>query len=181
MNETKRAWRVRIATHDDIPRIRGLMDRSIRQLMTSFLSREEIEASFEIMGIDTQLIEDGTYFAIDDGAALVGCGGWSRRQTLYGGDHTLGRNAAFLDPAKDAARVRAMYTSPDHARQGIGGAILNACEGAARGAGYRRAELMATMAGVPLYEACGYTLIEPASATTSKGVVVPLRRMGKAL
>jgi len=127
------------------------------------------------------LIDDGTYFAIEDGAVLVGCGGWSARTTLFGGDHSTGRSAAMLDPAKAAARVRAMYTSPDHARQGIGRAIIDACEGAAREAGFKRAELMATMAGEPLYRACGYEVIEPHTSTTSKGVRIPLLRMGKAI
>jgi GNAT superfamily N-acetyltransferase len=175
------AWAIRIATRADIPRIQPLMERSIRELLKPYLSPEAVEGSFEIMGLDTQLIEDGTYFAIDDGPALVGCGGWSARATLYGGDHTAGRSAAMLDPSTGAARVRAMYTSPDHARRGIGRAILVACEDAARKAGFKRCELMATMAGEPLYRACGYRVIEPASSTTSTGVRVPLLRMGKAL
>lgn len=174
-------WPTRIATRADIPKIRPLMDVAIRELLKPYLSPEAVEGSFEIMGLDTQLIDDGTYLAIDDGDALVGCGGWSRRATLFGGDHTAGRNASFLDPARDAAKVRAMYTSPDHTRRGIGRAILDACERAAADAGFKRAELMATMAGEPLYRACGYEVIEPASSTTSKGVRIPLLRMGKAL
>jgi GNAT superfamily N-acetyltransferase len=176
-----RVWPVRVATRDDIPRIRPLMDRSIRALLKPYLTPEAVEGSFEIMGLDTQLIDDGTYFAIDTGAELVGCGGWSARATLFGGDHSSGRSAAMLDPAKDAARVRAMYTNPEHARQGIGRAIIDACEAAARHAGFKRAELMATMAGEPLYRACGYEVIEPHSSTTSKGVRIPLLRMGKPL
>jgi GNAT superfamily N-acetyltransferase len=181
MNGETSAWRARVATRADIPRIRPLMDRAIRELLKPYLPPEGVEGSFEIMGLDTQLIDDASYFAIDDGAKLVGCGGWSARTTLFGGDHSAGRSAAMLDPAKDAARVRAMYTDPDYTRRGIGRAILAACEGAARGAGYKRAELMATMAGEPLYRACGYEVIEPASSTTSTGVRIPLLRMGKAL
>jgi GNAT superfamily N-acetyltransferase len=172
---------VRVATRDDIPRIRPLMDHAIRELLKPYLTPEAVAGSFEIMGLDTQLIDDGTYFAIDDGAVVVGCGGWSRRTTLFGGDHSSGRSAALLDPAKDAARVRAMYTSPDHTRRGIGRAVLDTCEEAARGAGFKRAELMATMAGEPLYRACGYEVIEPHTSTTSTGVRIPLLRMGKAL
>lgn len=174
-------WAIRTARTSDIPAIRTLMDRAIRELMRGFLAPEEIEASFEVMGLDTQLIADGTYFAIEEEGRIVGCGGWSARATLYGGDHTKGRSDAMLDPARDAARVRAMYTDPVRARQGIGRAILAACETAAASAGFSRAELMATMAGVPLYGACGYTPIERTTATSSKGVQIPLVRMGKAL
>jgi GNAT superfamily N-acetyltransferase len=145
------------------------------------LPLEGVEASFEVMGLDTQLIDDATYFAIDDGAKLIGCGGWSWRTTLFGGDHTRGRDNARLDPTKDAARVRAMYTDPDYARRGVGRAILAACESAAREAGFTRVELMATLSGEPLYRACGYQTIEPTQATARKGVVVPLIRMGKSL
>jgi GNAT superfamily N-acetyltransferase len=174
-------WRIRIATREDIPNIRPLMERSIRELLKPYLPSEAVEGSFEIMGLDTQLIDDGTYYAIDDRGTLVGCGGWSKRATLFGGDHSSGRDAALLDPARDAARVRAMYTHPDYTRQGIGRKILIVCERAAILSGFRRVELMATMAGEPLYRACGYEVIERASSTTSKGVRIPLLRMGKAL
>ena len=175
------SWPVRIATREDIARIRPLMDRSIRELLRPYLPPEAVEASFEIMGLDTQLIDDGTYFAIDDAGRIIGCGGWSRRATLFGGDHTSGRSPTLLNPETDAARVRAMYTSPDYVRRGVGRAILVACERAATAAGFKRTELMATMAGEPLYRACGYSVIEPASSTTSMGVRVPLLRMGKTL
>lgn len=157
------------------------MDRSIRAFLSRHLPPEGVEASFEVMGLDTQLIDDATYFAIDEGARLIGCGGWSARSTLFGGDHTSGRDGAKLDPAKDAARVRAMYTDPDYARRGVGRAIIDACESAARDAGFARVELMATLSGEPLYLACGYLPIENTSATTSRGVAVPLIRMGKPL
>ena len=133
------------------------------------------------MGIDTQLIDDGTYFAVEDGGEIVGCGGWSRRATLYGGDHTSGRDASLLDHSRDAARVRAMYTHPGHVRRGIGRAILNACEKAARSEGFRRAELVSTLAGEPLYRACGYIPLEPLTSRTSGGVEIPLLRMGKSI
>jgi GNAT superfamily N-acetyltransferase len=133
------------------------------------------------MGLDTQLIADATYFAIEEHGRIVGCGGWSRRATMFGGDHTTGRSDALLDPARDAARVRAMYTDPDHARRGIGRAILDACEGAARAEGFQRAELVATLAGEPLYRACGFAPIEAFEQMTQAGVAVPLILMGKAL
>jgi GNAT superfamily N-acetyltransferase len=113
---------------------------------------------------------------------LAGCGGWSRRATLYGGDHsTSQRNAALLDMAKDAARVRAMYTHPDFKRRGVGRLILELCEAAAREAGFRKVELMATMSGEPLYRACGYQEIERLIAASKDGVDVPGVRMGKTL
>lgn len=159
--------------------MRALMQRAIADLLKPFLPPEGVAASLEIMGLDTQLVADRTYFAIEDAGAIIGCGGWSRRATLFGGDHTAGRNAALLDPATDAARVRAMYTHPDHVRRGVGRAILDACEAAARAEGFGRVELAATLAGEPLYTACGYAPIEHFTSQTSTGVAVPLIRMGK--
>lgn len=172
----------RIATTDDLPALRALMRLAIERLQREFLNDAQIAASHAIMGLDTQLVEDGTYFVVERGAALVGCGGWSRRATLYGGDHTAHqRNASLLDPSRDAARIRAMYTHPDHARRGIGRLILQLCEGAAAADGFRRVELMATLAGEPLYRARGYHEIERLMSAPIEGIAVPLRRMGKAL
>jgi GNAT superfamily N-acetyltransferase len=112
---------------------------------------------------------------------IAGCGGWSRRATLFGGDQTAGREARLLDPTREAARVRAMYTHPAYARRGIGRAILAACEEGARASGFSRVELAATLAGAPLYRACGYGAEEPFEADTPSGVRVPLVRMSKAL
>ena len=175
------ALKLRIARPDDIDVLRPLMHQAIGELLKPFLPPDAVAGSFEIMGIDTQLIADGTYFAVEDSVEIVGCGGWSRRATLFGGDHTLGRDAALLDPARDAARVRAMYTHPAHVRRGIGRMVLGACEAAARSEGFTRVELAATLAGEPLYRACGYAEIERFSSRTSTGVDVPLIRMGKAL
>ena len=175
------SWTPRIATRADLEAIAALMDRSIHALMTSFLSPVEIEASVEVMGLDTQLVVDETYFVVEDGARLVGSGGWSRRATLFGGNHTAGRSDALLDPSTDAARVRAMYTDPAYARRGIGRVVLETCEQAARDAGFRTAELAATLAGEPLYRAAGYVQIERFERITSSGVAVPLVRMGKSL
>ena len=130
------------------------------------------------MGLDTQLIEDGTYFLVTIDGALAGCGGWSRRNTLYGGDHSPGRNAALLEPARDAARVRAMYTHPDVARRGVGRAILALCERAAAAEGFTRVELAATLSGQPLYAAAGYVPIR-AFEDARGGVPVPLILMQK--
>lgn len=161
--------------------MRVLMNRAIAELLKPYLPPEGVTASFEVMGIDTQLIADGTYFVVTENDAIVGCGGWSRRATLFGGDHTKGRNAALLDPARDAARVRAMYTDPAHVRRGIGRMILDACEGAARAEGFTRVELAATLAGEPLYRSYGFELIEPITSKTSTGIEVPLLRMSKAI
>jgi GNAT superfamily N-acetyltransferase len=173
--------RLRLARHEDMPVLSALMDKAIGELLQAFLPPEGVKASYEIMGLDTQLITDGTYFVVEDGDEIAGCGGWSRRATLFGGDHSAGRDAALLDPATDAARVRAMYTHPDHTRKGVGRVVLDACEAAARGEGFSRVEMAATMGGVPLYRACGYHDIEPFTAKTSTGYEVPLIRMGKAL
>ncbi len=173
---------LRLATEADMDELRPLMDRAIRELLRPYLPPEAVEGSFEIMGIDTQLIADGTYFAVvaPDGR-IAGCGGWSRRATMFGGDHTGGRDPAPLDPATDPARVRAMYTHPDFTRRGVGRMVIAACEDAARAEGFRRVWLVATMAGAPFYEACGYEVLEETSATASNGAVIPLKRMGKAL
>lgn len=169
----------RLATPDDVPVLKPLMNAAIGELLKPFLPPEQVAASFAVMGLDTQLIKDGTYFVIECDGRIAGCGGWSRRATLFGGDHSTGRDAALLDPAKDAARVRAMYTHPDFTRRGIGRLVLELCEAAAAGEGFKRVELAATMAGEPLYRACGYTDIEAFESDTPSGVKVPLIRMGK--
>ena len=171
-----------LATEADLPRLRVLMTRAIEELQRGFLTPEQVTASHQIMGLDTQLVKDGTYFMILDAGALVGCGGWSWRATLFGGDDSIvAREPLPLDPAKDAAKIRAMYVDPGHARRGIGRLIMALCEDAARDAGFGKVELMATLAGRPLYEACGYREIEAAEATSREGVKVPIIRMGKPL
>jgi GNAT superfamily N-acetyltransferase len=176
------SFTVRIATAADIPAIAALMDRAIAELQRGFLSEEEIASSRLSMGLDTQLIADGTYVVVEEAGRIVGCGGWSYRATLYGGDHSSAlRDAAPLDPANDPARIRAMYTDPDHVRRGIGRMVLAANEAAARAAGFSRAELMATLAGEPLYLACGYRPIERVQKMSEGGVPVPGVRMGKPL
>lgn len=172
----------RLAQMDDLPALRALMTRAIEQLQASFLTPEQVAASHQVMGLDTQLVKDQTYFMIESGGHLVGCGGWSWRATLFGGDNSIvPREPLPLDPATDAAKIRAMYVNPDHARRGIGKRIMELCENAARDAGFGKTEMMATLAGVPLYRACYYAEIEPVEATTPEGVIVPLIRMGKVL
>src|SRR5579863_5564219 len=176
------AFTHRLATEGDLPVLRTLMERSIAELQRGFLGPAEISASREVMGLDTQLVADRTYFVIEADGNVAGCGGWSRRATLYGGDHSTDlRDAHLLDSTRDAARVRAMYTDPAFARQGVGRLILALCERAAAAEGFTRVELMATLAGEPLYLACGYGEIERTASASISGVAVPLVRMGKIL
>lgn len=171
----------RLATEEDLPALREVMDLAIAELQRGFLDEAQIAASRLVMGLDSQLVADRTYFVLEAQGRIAGCGGWSRRATLYGGDHSTSlRDAALLEPARDAARVRAMYTHPDFTRRGVGRRILDLCEAAAANAGFSRVELMATLAGQPLYRACGYVEIEPIVSQTELGPV-PLIRMGKRL
>ncbi|HEU0044621.1 GNAT family N-acetyltransferase [Sphingomonas sp.] len=171
----------RLATPDDLPAIAALMGRAMAVLQAAFLTPEQVAASAASMGLDTQLIADRTYFLIEEDGALVGCGGWGKRATLYGGDHAALRDDTLLDPATDAARIRAMYTDPAHARRGIGRTILSLCEDAARAAGFRSIEMMATRSGEPLYTACGYAVVERVERMAPTGVAVPGAVMRKAL
>jgi GNAT superfamily N-acetyltransferase len=171
----------RLATLADLPELRALMEVSIRKLIGSYLDEARVEASFEIMGVDTRLIEDGTYFAVEEHGRIVGCGGWSRRATLFGGDHSGGRDARLLDPDIEPARVRAMYTHPDFVRRGIGCLVLSLCEAAALREGFRSLELVATVAGEPLYSSQGFSVVERIDVPTSSGLTVPCARMTKPL
>jgi GNAT superfamily N-acetyltransferase len=170
----------RLATRADLPELTALMDAAIAELQAPFLTEAEIASSRAIMGLDTQLVDDGTYFVVELDRAFAGCGGWSRRATLYGGDASPGRDPARLDPARDPARVRAMYTSPAFTRRGVGRLILQLCEDAARAEGFTRSELMSTLAGEPLYRACGYLPVEHLTDDRG-GAPVPLVRMAKNL
>lgn len=170
----------RLATHSDLDALRTLMDAAISELQKPFLDERQIASSRAIMGLDTQLIDDGTYFVVEVDGELAGCGGWSRRATLYGGDESPGRSPDLLDPSRDAARIRAMYTHPGFTRRGVGRMILSLCEQAARSEGFRRVELMSTLAGEPLYRACGYVAGERVNDDRG-GAAVPLVRMQKAL
>ena len=168
----------RLATRADIPALEPLIAAAIDELQKGFLDADQIRSSRAIMGLDRQLIDDGTYFVVESGGLVVGCGGWSRRATLYGGDHSGGRDSGLLDPLKDAARVRAMYTRPGFTRRGIGRLILALCASAAAAEGFTRLELMSTLSGRPLYTAAGFDAIEDV-LDASGGVPVPLIRMGK--
>jgi len=170
----------RLATLNDLEALKALMDAAIGELQKPFLDESQIASSRAIMGLDTQLIDDGTYFVIESDGQLAGCGGWSRRATMYGGDQTPGRSAALLDPVKDPARIRAMYTHPDHVRKGVGRLIISLCESAAKAEGFTRMELVATLFGEPLYRACRFESYENI-ADDRGGAGVPLLRMRKSL
>ena len=172
----------RIAQLDDLPALHALMNRAIAELQKPFLTPEQIAASYQVMGLDSQLVKDGTYFMVEIDGKLAGCGGWSYRATLFGGDKSIvARDAKLLDPKTDAAKVRAMYTDPAFVRQGVGAYILSLCEEAAAAAGFQSVELMATAAGVPLYRAAGYVPVDAAADADIGGVQVPLQKMRKML
>ena len=168
----------RLAVRDDIPALTVLMDAAIADLQRDYLDDAQIEASRALMGIDTQLIDDGTYFVVEAEGDIAGCGGWSRRATLYGGNQTHGRDSRLLDPGHEPARVRAMYTSPAYARRGVGRLILSLCEQAAAAEGFTRLELAATLAGEPLYRAYGFRELERL-VDDAGGAPVPIVRMEK--
>jgi GNAT superfamily N-acetyltransferase len=174
----------RAAILADLDALRSVMDAAIGELQRGLLSPEQITSSRAVMGLDRQLVLDGTYFIAliaDSPGIIAGCGGWSRRATLYGGDHSAGlREPRLLDPATEPARIRAMYTRPDHARRGVGRALLAHCEAAARAEGFAACELMGTMAGLPLYLSAGYRVLEEITDDRG-GAPVPLKRMRKEL
>lgn len=170
----------RLATEADIPALIPLIDDAIAVHLAAVLTPAQLAASRQLMGLDSQLIADRSYFIVEAEGRLAGCGGWSNRATPYGGNHSPGRDTATLDPAVDAARVRAMYTAPGFERRGVARLILSLCEAAAKDAGFGKVELTATMSGRPLYEACGYQPIE-AFHDDRAGEPVPLLLMTKTL
>lgn len=178
--------RVRKALAADIPRLRDLIEASVRGLQAEDYSPAQIEGALKsVYGVDTQLIKDGTYFVAEivaseqEVAQVVACGGWSKRKTLYGGDQFAGREDSVLDPARDAAKIRAFFVHPQWARRGIGSLILEACERAAVAAGFRRLEMGATLSGVAFYRAKGYVEIEEQAVPLGNGETLPIVKMAK--
>ena len=187
--------RIRLAEASDIPLLRELIRASVRGLQAGDYSAAQLEGALRtVYGVDTQLIADGTYFAAEameatgaeasgakssGGALLVGCGGWSKRRTLLGGDQFAGREDSLLDPATGAAKIRAFFVHPAWARRGIGGMILEACEAAAWAAGFRRLEMGATLTGVPFYRVKGYAELEVTEVPLEDGLTLPIVVMGK--
>ena len=178
----KTEWIARLAREEDIPALDRLIPLSVRGLRAGHYSVAQVDAALgSVFGVDRQLIRDGTYFVVEGENEIVGCGGWSKRKTLFGSDHRTGRDDAELDPATEAARIRAFFIHPAWARQGIARAILEECENAIRAAGFKSIELAATLPGEPFYAACGYISGERSHVRLSNTLILPIVHMSKDL
>lgn len=172
----------RLAKFNDVPNIRALIDRSARGLSLGFYTPVQIDAAIShVFGVDTQLLTDGTYFVIDAPDGLAAAGGWSARRTLFGGDQMKSAEDPLLDPAIDAARIRAFFVDPQWARRGLGTALYRACAQAARAAGFQRFELMATAPGEPLYQRLGFVVLERVELVLPPGIPVAFARMARTI
>jgi len=170
----------RLATLNDVSDLQSLIALSVRGLSIGYYSPEQIESSIKhIFGIDTQLIQDGTYYLIENEGTIVACGGWSKRNTLYGGDQFKAEADPLLDPAIDAARIRAFFVHPDWARKGLGRMMIDLCENAAIQYGFTRFELGSTLPGEPLYLVMGYQRIEQVNVALADGEILEVIKMGK--
>jgi GNAT superfamily N-acetyltransferase len=177
-------FELRLATEADVPALHALIEASVRGLQAGDYTHAQIEGALgTVLGLDSQLIRDGTYFVAETGqpghAVLAGCGGWSKRKTLFGADQGPGREPELLDPAIDAAKVRAIFVHPDYARQGLGSLILAHVEAAAWAAGFRRYEMGSTLTGFPLYRLKGYVEVERIAVPLKNGEAVQVVRMVK--
>jgi len=173
---------LRIALPGDTPVLSALIERSARGLSSGFYSPAQIDAAVRyVFGVDSGLVADGTYFLASEGALIVGCGGWSRRRKLYGGDQRAAGESDWLDPSHEAARIRAFFVAPEHVRRGIGRMLYQACESAARSAGFHRLELMATLPGIPLYSALGFQEQERVSDLLPDGTAIEFARMERGI
>jgi GNAT superfamily N-acetyltransferase len=183
MNDLVTGFRYRKALESDIPALNTLIEKSVRGLQSGDYSAAQMDGALgTYLGVDTQLVADGTYFAVEAETAdgIVACGGWSRRKTLFGADRRPDRDASLLDPETDAAKIRAFFVHPDWARRGIGTRILELCEVAARAEGFSRFEMGATLTGVPLYKRWGYAELERLELPLANGETLPIVRMTKA-
>ena len=171
---------IRQATLSDREAIKELIAASARYLSREHYNDKQIDAAIAtVFGVDTDLIEDGTYFVAESDAMLVGCGGWSRRKTLFGGDQYASRDAGYLDPESEPAKIRAFFIHPEHARKGIARAILSRCESEARAQGFHALELMATLPGVEFYKSCGFSAEGTFDLDLTRNVkleLVPMRK-----
>jgi GNAT superfamily N-acetyltransferase len=173
-------YQLRKATLEDRPALQSLIARSARELSAGDYQPEQVEGALRgAFGVDTQLIRDGTYFVVEAGGRVVGCGGWSYRRTLFGGDGRAERDAAELDPHVDPAKIRAFFVDPDHARKGIGTRLLERCEAEALARGFSRVELMGTLPGVRLYAARGYVPAEQVCYEVAPGIAIEFVPMSK--
>jgi N-acetylglutamate synthase-like GNAT family acetyltransferase len=173
---------VRLATEQDVPSLKQLIPESARALSEGYYTERQTESAIEhIFGVDSQLIADGTYYVVTEEDQIVGCGGWSKRKTLYGGDQMKGDDDDLLDPTQDAAKIRAFFVHPNWARKGIGRRLIEVCEQTARANGFRTMEMGATLPGEPLYAAMGYTVTERFDFAMPDGVTLPLALMVKSL
>lgn len=178
MREHKPNWDLRLANEADIPALEVLIPLSVRGLQAAYYSPAQIEAALgPVFGVDRQLILDKTYFVAMLGNQIMGCGGWSRRRAMFGGDRNRPGEDALLDPGQDPARIRAFFVHPACARRGIGQSILARCEAEILAAGFQTAELVATLAGEPLYAACGYVVVERHEVPMAGGLALPVVRM----
>jgi GNAT superfamily N-acetyltransferase len=175
------SFHIRLAIPGDVPTLEALIDLSVRSLQVHDYSPAQIDGALgTVFGVDSQLIADGTYFVIEDEKKkIVGCGGWSKRKTLFGGDRGSGREDSLLDPNSDNAKIRAFFVHPDWARRGIGSKILDACESAARQAGFKGFELGATITGERLYSARGYEVVDRIEVPLANGASLHVIRMSK--
>jgi predicted N-acetyltransferase YhbS len=175
-------FNVRVAQRDDISAVERLIERSVRELSASYYDAAQIESALRFMfGVDSQLVGDATYHVIEADGAIVAAGGWSRRRTLFGGDQWKHGADELLDPAREAARVRAFFVDPAWSRRGLGRSLFDVCLRDARAAGFRRLELMATLPGEPLYRALGFSADEHVELSLPDGVRVPLVRMSRSI
>jgi N-acetylglutamate synthase-like GNAT family acetyltransferase len=182
MDSTDRSPVLRPARRDDIVALHRLIERSVRELGAPWYTTEQISSSLRFMfGVDSQLIDDGTYYVANEGERIVAAGGWSARRTLFGGDQWKHGADAPLDPTTDAARIRAFFVDPGSARRGLGRLLFDRCLADARGVGFRRLELMATLPGEPLYRALGFAAEERVELALPDGVHVSLVRMSRAI
>jgi len=180
-------FHVRLANDADVPTLHALIESSVRVLQANDYTPAQIEGALgTVLGLDTQLIKDKTYFVMEaqtpEGQTVIAaCGGWSKRKTLFGSDHASVREPEFLDPLVDAAKIRAFFVHPDWARRGLGTLLLETCENAAKSAGFTRFEMGSTLTGVPLYKLRGYHVIEPISVPLRNGESLPVIRMAKSI
>lgn len=175
-------WSLRLACDPDIPELEALVERSVRELQSACYSAAQMDGALgSVFSVDRQLIRDKTYFVAEQDGAIIACGGWSKRESLFGSDATRAVEDALLDPLKDAARIRAFFVHPKHARHGFGRAILVACEDAIRAARFRSIELVATLPGVPFYRAFDYQAGERYEVPLVNGLRLPVVLMSKDL